>query len=81
MTRFRWHRGSLDASMATVQEFDGTLAALVAILKADALPWFPALEPDHVKVEPYCFDDRTGWDTHLVTVMGGAVGMTDGPLQ
>lgn len=80
MTKFRWHRGSLAESMETVVDFDGSKEALVVLLKVDAMPWFPALEPEHVAVEPYCYDERIGWDSHMVTVMGGAIGFTDGPL-
>lgn len=37
--------------------------------------------PDMIGVSPYVFDARTGWDTHIVTVKGAAVGFTDGPLS
>jgi len=80
MVKFRWHRGSLDDSMATVVEFDGSIHGLIDILKADALPWFPPLELDQVKVIHYGYDPRIEWHTHMVTVMGGAIGFTDGPV-
>jgi len=78
---FRWHRGGLAESMETVVDFDGTREGLVVLLKLDALPWFPALAPEHVKVERYTYDDRIGWDTHIVTVGGTAVGFTDGAIR
>jgi hypothetical protein len=31
-------------------------------------------------VEPYYYDDRIGWDTHLVVTDGKARGFTDGPI-
>jgi len=80
MAKFRWHRGSLAESMETVVEFDGSKEALFVILKSDALPWFPAIDIHDVSVEPYAFDDRIGWDTHIVTVTGGACGFTDGAI-
>lgn len=60
--------------METVVEFDG-LFRLVELIN-DA-----GFEPGEIEVNPYCFDDRIGWDTHLVTVDGKAVGMTDGPVS
>lgn len=72
MTQFRWHRGELADSMATVVEFNG-LYELIEILNT-------VFDPGKVVVKPYGFDERIGWDTHLVTLNGNAVGMTDGPL-
>lgn len=34
-----------------------------------------------ISVKPYGFDSRIGWDTHMVTIDGNAVGFTDGPLE
>ena len=72
---FRCQRGSLEESMKTVIE----------------LKSFSALE-DHVRqqvgvrknaiieVSSYIKDGRTGWDTHVVTADGMAVGFTNGPV-
>lgn len=34
-----------------------------------------------MKIEPYGFDERIGWDTHLITVAGKAALFSDGPLS
>jgi hypothetical protein len=70
--KFRGHRGTLDEAMKTVVELEPTLAALTAHLGA---------KPKQVKVEKYMYDDRIGWDTHIVTVDGEAVGFTNGPVH
>lgn len=32
-------------------------------------------------IEPYGYDDRIGWDAHIVILQGyGVLGFTDGPL-
>ncbi len=32
-------------------------------------------------IEPYCFDERNGWDTYSVVMPGlGIVGFTNGPV-
>lgn len=73
MTKFRWHRGSLADSMKTVVEFEG-LFSLIEILNT-------VFDPGKVVVKPYGFDARIGWNTHLVTIDGNAVGMTDGQVE
>lgn len=69
--RFRWHRGSLVDSLATMSEWD-TVADLIAIVgRADFV-----VEPYGIGIDP-----RTGWDTHVLRVPGvGVLGFTDGPL-
>ena len=60
--------------MAEVVELDG-MEALKDHLRS--LGW-----PDGVVlVEPYTFDARIGWKTHIVTIDGNAVGFTDGPCR
>ena len=81
MTKFRWHRGSLADSMATVVEV-ADRAALVAIIEAE---WHWLVPGADIDINPYGYDKRIGWDTYLVTVQqldGTRVvaGMTDGPL-
>lgn len=73
MTKFRHHRGGLAASMETTVEV-ATLAELAAELQGAGWP------SGTIVVAPYGFDDRIGWDTHIVTVDGAAVGFTDGPM-
>lgn len=72
--KFRPHRGGLAESMAEVVELAG-LQQLTDHLRAN-MPYIPE---GQVKVSPYCYDDRTGWKTYIVTVDGQGVGFTDGP--
>lgn len=77
--KFRWHRSTLAESMTTVVEIQ-TKADLVKII-ADVFAEFGAVSDDDVVVEPYGFDKRMNWHSHIVTVKGlGPVGFTDGPL-
>ncbi len=71
MTLFRLHRGSLADSMATARTIT-TMHDLVKALDEDGWPH------GDIKVKPYCWDDRIGWDTHIVTVDGMAAGFTSG---
>lgn len=73
MTKFRHHRGDLAASMETTVEV-GTLDDLAVELQRAG--WSSGA----IEVAPYGYDDRIGWDTHIVTVDGAAVGFTDGPM-
>lgn len=72
--KFRPQRGGLDAAMKEVVDVEG-LTGLAAHLKT--LGW----KFENVTVEPYGFDKRIGWDTHLVCVDGKPVGYTDGPAK
>jgi hypothetical protein len=78
--KFREHRGSLAASMATVVALDGTRADLARHLRRILDPFF-CFTDDDITVKPYAFDLRVGWDTHIVTVRGyGVAGFSDGDL-
>lgn len=82
MFRYRDHRGSLIASMATVQEFD-CKDALVEYLQED-LDRFHCGKYDcsAIKVENYGFDERIDWDTWIVSLDGyGVLGFTNGPVD
>jgi hypothetical protein len=82
MTKYRPHRGLLADAMAEVVEVN-SLAELVEHMRASVISWYPPDELptiDNTKVEPYTFDDRIGWHTHLVTVKGSAWSFTDGPF-
>lgn len=91
--KFREHRGSLAAAMETVVELEPTKSAVIAHAKKLALAcgfFFTEEELDReltldtVKVEPYGFDQRIGWDTHLVTSTYTAIpiiGFTSGPVK
>lgn len=66
--KFRWHRGGLEESMATTIE-DTLENILFEIRKTN---------PGEVTSRYVIFDDRTGWDTHIVLVDGSPVGFADG---
>lgn len=74
MTQFRFHCGMLADSMATVINVHDIFELSASLETA-------GLGPGAIAVKAYCFDQRIGWDTHIVTVDGNAVGFTDGPLQ
>jgi hypothetical protein len=83
MTKYRPHRGSLDEAMAEMVEV-ANLSALVAHMRKSVADWYPPEELPTVEtttVERYGYDNRIGWDTHVVKVNGSVWGFTDGPLQ
>lgn len=63
----------LDEAMAEVLDL-GDRAALIAHLAADLRSWGYDLTDADVRVEPYCFDERIGWDTYIVTIRNKPVG-------
>ena len=73
--KYRPQRGSLSASMAEVIEVPNTIKDLKLALEKE----YPFI--DEIKVNPYWFDSRINWDTHIVTINGSAVGFTDGGLD
>lgn len=80
--KFREHRSGLAESMETVVEIKDREELLAYIAKI-LYPWptAPSVTPETVKVAPYHYDARIGWDTHIVTLEGyGVLGFTDGPL-
>lgn len=83
--KFREHRGGLAESMRTqclVHSLDELRETVILRLA----PWEAVIEKlidrHGLKVAPYGYDERTGWDTHIVTLEGyGVIGFTDGPLS
>ena len=77
--KFREHKGHLADSMKTVVDV-ADRRALVALLQSLLQPYDFTFSDEDLKVEPYEFDDRVNWDTHIVTIEGyGVAGFTDGP--
>lgn len=78
--RIREHRAGLAESLLTVQEIrDRT--HLVETLQTSLAPSGFRVDATAVHVEPYTFDPRIGWNTHLITIDGyGVWGMADGPI-
>lgn len=80
--KLREHRRGLHESLATTVEIEPTTEALLEVIRAALAPYGVAIAPASVRVEPYGFDARIGWDTHIVVVGGyGVFGFTDGPLS
>lgn len=68
MTLFRRHREFLDEAMKTVKEVD-------SIADIERITGY-----SNITIEPYGFDERINWDTHIVCENGRACGFTNGPL-
>jgi hypothetical protein len=78
--KFREHRGGLDASMATVVEFQNR-AELLEHCQVLLGPYKFLFSDPHLQIFPYVHDNRIGWDTHIVIIQGyGPIGFTDGPV-
>lgn len=79
MMQFRWHRGSLDDSMATVRCVRD-LPHLLDVIETE-FQGVPQVTGENIRIEHYGFDKRIGWDSHVVYLPGyGVIGFTDGPL-
>jgi hypothetical protein len=65
--KYRPHRGSLDDAMREVVEIDGR-AALLRVLNNEMGAWGYMIDDADVRIERYVFDERIGWDTHIVTI-------------
>ena len=82
--KFRPQRGSLADAMAEVVEIapntESLANAMNKIYDMSATPAH-AFKPEQIVVEPYGFDERIHWDTHIVTAQGRVYGFTDGPLK
>ena len=78
--KFREHRGGLAASMETVVWITNRDMLIEHIRKLLA-PFDIVVASEDVTIAPYGFDERIGWDTHIVTIKDhGVVGFTDGPV-
>lgn len=78
--KVREHRGGLAESMETVREVKDR-AELLGIIQESLRPFGRFVKPEQLRVEPYGYDGRIGWDTHLISIDGyGVWGMADGPL-
>ncbi len=81
--KYRDHRGGLSESMETVVELRDK-DALIKHLQVCSrqCPTMPVIDATTVRIVPYVFDDRIGWDTHLVLLKEyGVLGYTDGPVD
>jgi hypothetical protein len=79
MIKFRPHRGGFAESMAEVREF-ATDQELMNHIKTSML--FSPCDNFVMLIKPYIYDDRNGWDTHIVMVKDyGVAGFTDGDFS
>lgn len=79
--KIREHRRGFAESMETVVEIEPTIEAVAGVIRK---VWGESIGKCMiVTVTPYYgFDQRNGWDTHIVVVAGhGVFGFTDGPLS
>lgn len=77
----REHRGSLADSMETVREVKDR-EELLAIIQSQLRPFGVAVDAQQLHIDPYAYDSRISWDTHLITIDGyGVWGMANGPLN
>lgn len=81
--KIRAHRGSLAEAMKTAREIDPSAEAVSEFLREHVSLAFE-VSPELITVEKYGsgVDERTGWDTHSVSLAdAGIFAWTDGPLQ
>ena len=79
--KYRPHKGGFDESMKLVVEVNSE-KELKAIIEKNY-----ELLVHEIEIEPYCYDPRNMWDTHIVLVKFAAMkefvpmGYTDGNLD
>lgn len=71
LVKFRWHRGGLAESMATMVE--DTPEKIRGLVRQQF--------PGEITSQFYTRDDRIGWDTHIVLSDGQAVGFANGDIN
>lgn len=82
MFKYRDHRGMLDESMDTEQEFDCKKDFINYLQKIVNKYGMDNLDCNKITIEPYGFDDRIGWDTYIVFLGGwGVFGFTDRQIK
>lgn len=87
--KIRAHRALLEDAMKTVEEIEPTKYAVLNYFAWERLEsgvdevtlFLKTYGTDDIEVKPYYYDSRIGWDTHIVTLKGDAIGFTDGPLK
>jgi hypothetical protein len=78
--KIRIHKGSLSDSMNTAAEIEPTREAVVQYLRDQWGGLGYGVYPEDITVEPYCYDQRIGWNIFIVLLNGKAAAFTDGPL-
>ena len=81
MFLYRDHKGGLDESMATSQELNSKEDLVTYLQKSLDQYGNHALDCKEIEIESIGFDDRTKWDTHIVSLtFYGVLGYTDRPV-
>lgn len=82
MFLYRDHRGSLADSMKTVREYKSK-SELISHLQSELDKYFAGkYDCNKITIKPYGFDERIGWNTHMVHLQGyGVFGFTNGPVK
>lgn len=75
--KIRIQKGGLTESMATVTEIEPTREAIAQYLRDQWGGLGYGVYPEDIKVEPYWFDQRIGWNSCIVLLNGCAVAFTD----
>lgn len=80
MTKVRPHRATLTDSLAKTVPAT-SLDELTAVIRDDLTFFDFSVLPSAIRVTPYGFDERCGWDLHAIKIDGyGLWGFADGPL-
>ena len=82
MFKYRDHRELLVDSMETEREFESR-SDLVEYLQRSTDEFADGkYDCRDITIESYGFDERIGWNTHIVSLEGyGVFGFTDGPVR
>jgi hypothetical protein len=79
--KFRFHRGSLEESMANVYEVMNHQELINLINEQWPFKYEPILD---IEVSHYVYDDRIGWDTYIIIAYycgeRHVIGFTNGEL-
>ncbi len=78
--QIRVQRGGLSDSLRTTMDIEPTAKAIAEYLRLQWGGLGYGVDENKITVEPYGFDNRIQWNTHIVLLDGRAVAFTDGPL-
>jgi hypothetical protein len=79
--KIRIHTGGLAESIRTVATIEPTKEAIAQYLRDRWGGLGYDIYSENIRVEPYGFDKRIGWDTYIVLLDGHASAFTNGPLS
>lgn len=76
--RIRPHRGSLDKSLAEVEEIPKTMEAILGVLNKALADWVGEITADRITLSEVKYDSRIDWHYRWVVIQGfGPWGMID----